>query len=350
MTVMAEDVLSNGPAPTHPTPPEAPPGAHSEGHPGAHQEGHQESQELPPKASPVEGPHETHAGALTEAPVAELDRSPAVESAAATPAPVAVAAREHHDEALPATDELTATPPAAEPVPEPEPLAPARAPEKKATKSEKVAAVAPTTSTSASAVAELEPPPVEAAPPSNKKWYVVKVQSGREETIRDAIERRVRKEGLEEYYGQIIIPVEKITEVKVDKAGKRSTKTKDRKLYPGYLMAEVEYNDRILYLFRETSGVGDFVGGMVNRPPPPMSNQEIAKIMGPQGGAAESLVPTPPKGLGVGDRVKVTDGAFNGMEGEVKKMLEAAGKIEVELTIFGRPVKLDLEYYQIELV
>src|SRR5262249_53064766 len=91
---------------------------------------------------------------------------------------------------------------------------------------------------------------------SKKRWYVVKVQSGREESIKETIERRVKIEGLEEYFGQIIIPVEKVTEMR---NGKRVVR--ERKLYPGYLMVEVEYNDRILYLFRETSGVGDFVGG-----------------------------------------------------------------------------------------
>jgi transcriptional antiterminator NusG len=255
-------------------------------------------------------------------------------------------------EAAPPAPELPAAEPAAPPalaavaVEQPPPAEEHKAAERPApAKKEKKAAAAPAEPPPS---AELAPPPVEEAKPSNKRWYVVKVQSGREEAIRDAIERRVRKEGLEEYYGQIVIPVEKITEVKVDKSGKRTTRTKDRKLYPGYLMAEVEYNDRVLYLFRETPGVGDFVGGMVNRPPPPMSDREIAKILGPQGPQGDVLVPTPPKGLSVGDRVKVTDGAFNGMEGEVKKILEAAGKVEVELTIFGRPVKLDLEYYQIE--
>ena len=105
------------------------------------------------------------------------------------------------------------------------------------------------------------PPPV----PSKKRWYVVKIQSGREESIKEAIERRVKIEGLEEFFGQIIIPVERVTEMR---GGKRVVK--ERKLYPGYLMVEVEYNDQILYLFRETSGVGDFVGGSVNHPPPPM--------------------------------------------------------------------------------
>ncbi len=103
------------------------------------------------------------------------------------------------------------------------------------------------------------------AAPSNKQWYVVKVQSGREESIKEALERRAKIEGLEEYFGQVIIPIEKVTEMR---NGKRVVK--ERKLYPGYLMVEVEYNDPILYLFRETSGVGDFVGGGVNHPPQPM--------------------------------------------------------------------------------
>src|SRR5262249_23237018 len=103
--------------------------------------------------------------------------------------------------------------------------------------------------------------PESPAEPSNKKWYVVKVQSGREESIKDAIERRVKIEGLEEYFGQIFIPVERVTEMV-----KNKRVTKERKLYPGYLMCEVEYNDRILYLFRETSGGGDFVGGSLNKP------------------------------------------------------------------------------------
>lgn len=190
---------------------------------------------------------------------------------------------------------------------------------------------------------------------SNKHWYVVKVQSGREDTIKEAIERRVRKEGLEEYFGQIVIPVEKYTEAKTDKNGKRVTRTKERKLYPGYLMVEVEYNDRILYLFRETSGVGDFVGAHphdLTKPPTPMSPREVEKMLGPTRGKAgpESNVPPPPKGLDVSDRVRVIDGTFNGMDGTVKQILEAVGKVQVELTIFGRPVAVDLEYYQVEQI
>ena len=178
--------------------------------------------------------------------------------------------------------------------------------------------------------------------PSNKRWYVVKVQSGREESIKDAIERRVKIEGLEDFFGQIIIPVEKVTEMR---NGKRVVR--ERKLYPGYLMVEVEYNDRILYLFRETSGVGDFVGGSLHHAPPPMSDREVERMRGSQGQHVPGIAHTKPK-YDRGDRVKVKDGTFAGMEGEVKDLLEAKGLVRVELTIFGRPVPVELEYWQVE--
>jgi transcriptional antiterminator NusG len=190
-----------------------------------------------------------------------------------------------------------------------------------------------------------EPAPEEE--PNNKHWYVVKVQSGREETIKEAIERRVKIERLEEYFGEIKIPVERVTEMRNSKRV-----VKERKLYPGYLMANVEYNDHILYLFRETSGVGDFVGGTLNRPPPPMSPREVDRMLGPKGGAGadkEKALPEKPP-VDKGDRVRVRDGTFAGMEGEVKDIIEALNHLKVELTIFGRPVPVELEYWQVEVV
>jgi len=198
----------------------------------------------------------------------------------------------------------------------------------------------PDVTAQADGAAAEEAPPA----PNNKRWYVVKVQSGREESIKDAIERRVKIEGLEEFFGQIIIPVERVTEIR---NGKRVVK--ERKLFPGYLMVEVEYNDRILYLFRETSGVGDFVGGTVNRPPPPMPQREVDAMLGKQGALKPGEEHAKPE-FERGDRVKVKDGTFAGMEGEVKEILEALGRVRVELTIFGRPVPVELEYWQVEQV
>jgi transcription termination/antitermination protein NusG len=189
------------------------------------------------------------------------------------------------------------------------------------------------------------PHPLSAAPSTNKHWYVVKVQSGREETIKEAIERRVKIEGLEEYYGQIYIPSEKVTEMR---AGKRYTRT--RKILPGYIMAEVEYNDRILYLFRETSGVGDFVGGRMDKPPPPMQPHEVARWLVKKQVGVEEETAVVKHDFEKGDRLRVKDGMFAGMEGEVKEILEAKNLARIELTIFGRPVAVELEYWQVEHV
>jgi transcriptional antiterminator NusG len=218
-----------------------------------------------------------------------------------------------------AAPEQTEAPPPAPPVPPPAPGEPAPP-------------AAPATDGAAAG---------QEAAPSNKQWYVVKVQSGREESIKDAIERRVKIEGLEEYFGQIIIPVERVTEVRRNKRV-----VKERKLYPGYLMVEVEYNDRILYLFRETSGVGDFVGASLNHPPQPMKPHEVERMKGAIPTSPHEIRPKPR--FDRGDRVRVRDGTFAGLEGEVKELLEAKGAVRVELTIFGRPVMVEMEYWQVE--
>jgi len=198
---------------------------------------------------------------------------------------------------------------------------------------------------------ESPPPPAdasavataEAAPNANLHWYVVKVQSGREESIKESIERRVKIEGLQESFGQIVIPTEKVSEMR---KGKRYIR--ERKLLPGYLMVQVEFNEHMLYLFRETSGVGDFVGAGLNKKPIPMSENEIKKWIKIPGETPSTVTDTKVSPYSEGDRVKVKDGMFSGMEGVVKQILEAKGAIVVELTIFGRPVPVELEYWQVD--
>jgi transcriptional antiterminator NusG len=188
------------------------------------------------------------------------------------------------------------------------------------------------------AVADAPPPA-----PSNKHWYVVKVQSGREDSIKEAIERRVKIEALEECFGQIVVPVERETTVV---KGKRVTRT--RKLYPGYLMVEVEFNDRILYLFRETPGVGDFVGATPNHPPPPMPAHEVSRMLGQRPEAVKEQPAAAKIRFSRGDHVKIREGTFAGMEGDVNDILEAKGLVRVMLKIFGRDVPVELEDWQIE--
>ena len=205
---------------------------------------------------------------------------------------------------------------------------------------EPAAPVIPPTEPPAVATETPDAPPPE---PSKLLWYVVKVQSGREESIRESIERRVKIEGLQDCFGQIVIPTEKVSEMRKNKRYIR-----ERKLLPGYLMVQVEFNEHMLYLFRETSGVGDFVGAGLNKKPLPMSENEVKKWVGKAPGEEGQAVETKASPYSEGDRVKVKDGMFSGMEGVVKTLMEAKGAVVVELTIFGRPVPVELEYWQVD--
>ena len=219
----------------------------------------------------------------------------------------------------------------------------------------------------AEAVAE-EPAAEEPVPVNNKKWYIVKVTSGREESIKAAIERKVRIEGLEPFFGQVHIPVERVQvvkKVKETKNGETTTKekrvTKETKKYPGYLMAEVEYCDAIQYLFRETSGVGDFVTGGLGRIPSPMEDIDVQRMLGENvpaddGKKGKKAGKTIVKlDYEKGDKVRAREGAFANMEGEVKdisipKDSSETPKVTVEVTIFGRPVQIELEHWQVDKV
>ena len=228
------------------------------------------------------------------------------------------------------------------------------------------------------AAVEVADPPAEPAPDavpeeelepvSPKKWYILKVTSGREESIKAAIERKVKIEGLEEYFGQVHIPVERVMvvkKVKETRGGETTTKekrvTKATKKYPGYLMAEVEYCDAIQYLFRETSGVGDFVTGGLGRIPTPMEDIDVQRMLGDSMPAEDGK-----KGkrggktivkldYEKGDKVRAREGAFANMEGEVKditipKDSSETPKVTVEVTIFGRPVQIELEHWQVDKI
>jgi transcriptional antiterminator NusG len=180
-----------------------------------------------------------------------------------------------------------------------------------------------------------EPPPV-------LVWYVLKVQSGREDTIRDALERRVKIQGLEAYFGRIVVPKEKITEIRNNK--KRIV---ERKSYPGYIMVEMELNEKTWFVVRETPGVGDFVGA--HGTPTKMSADEVNKMLG-QETAKEEKPPQIRIDVERGDRVKIKDGPFESFEGTVEEVIEARGLVKVMLTIFNRPTPVDLEYWQVERI
>jgi transcriptional antiterminator NusG len=175
------------------------------------------------------------------------------------------------------------------------------------------------------------------------QWYVLKVQSNRERTIRDSLLRRIRQEGLEAHFGQIMIPTEKLVETKGGK--KRVT---EHKLYPGYLMVQMVLNEETWYLVRTTSGVGDFTGSAGK--PIPMLDHEIQRMLGMEQEKKDEAPLRVKVDFSAGDHVKIKDGAFESFDGTIDGIDEANGKITVLIQIFGRPTPVDLEYWQVERV
>jgi transcriptional antiterminator NusG len=178
------------------------------------------------------------------------------------------------------------------------------------------------------------------APP--KAWYVIKVQSGREDTIKEGMLKRVKKEALEDLFGEIVVPSEKVSEIK---GGKK--KVTERKFYPGYIMVNMAITDETWYLVRSIPGVGDFVGGASG--PTPMEQHEVDKMLG-QASAKTDDQPRLKISFDKGETVKIKEGPFENFEGTVDEVIEAKGLVRVMVEIFGRPTPVELEYWQVERV
>jgi transcriptional antiterminator NusG len=191
----------------------------------------------------------------------------------------------------------------------------------------------------------VERPPVELAAPEpevERNWYILKVQSNREESIRDGLVRRLKIAGLDEYFGDIIVPTETVTEFK---NGKK--KVVKRKLYPGYIVVNMAITDDTWFVVRETPGIGDFTGAAGK--PSPMRKDEIEKLTTKEK-AAETEAPTLSIAFRPSDRVKINDGTFENFEGEVSAVDSTNGRITVMINIFGRSTPVELEYWQVEAV
>jgi len=194
-----------------------------------------------------------------------------------------------------------------------------------------------------------EPEAKKAEEPEEKKeekksdkmdWYILKVQSNREESIREGLLRRVAITGLGYFFDEVIVPTEKVTEFK---GGKK--KVIKRKLYPGYLVVHMEINDDTWFLVRETPGIGDFTGAAGR--PSPMLPHEVARIVAKQEEKSEKA-PKLKIAFREGERVKIKEGTFENFEGEVESIDETNGRVTVMINIFGRSTPVELEYWQIE--
>ena len=189
-----------------------------------------------------------------------------------------------------------------------------------------------------------------------KQWFVLHTLTGQENKAQKSIEARVKLERMEDFVGKCVIPTERVTE---KKNGKKRTITK--KFFPGYVLCELALYDeargvdengkkaiyeRTWQFLRETPGVIGFVGG--DRPQP-LKQSEVDAILldKPQG---VSTVERPKVNFSVDETVKITDGAFMGLTGQISMVDPDKGKLKVEVQVFGRTVPVDAEYWQVEKV
>ncbi len=183
----------------------------------------------------------------------------------------------------------------------------------------------------------------ESADAGDMRWYILKVQFNREDTIRTALEKRIRLSNMESSFGEILVPTEDVVEF--TRAGKR--RVVKRKIYPGYLVIRMIINDDTWFLVRETNGVGDFTGS--GGKPTPMTDSDVEKIIKmAYPDADDEQVPKTTIPFRSGDRVRVKEGNFQSLEGEVDRIDEANGRVTVIISIFGRSTPVELDHWQIE--
>jgi transcriptional antiterminator NusG len=180
-----------------------------------------------------------------------------------------------------------------------------------------------------------------------RRWFVLRVQSNREESVRENLERLLELEKIRERVPEILVPTEAVTELR---GGKRQVV--QRKLYPGYVIVQIEVDEQgrvpqdLWQLIRETSGVGDFIGA---EKPWPMRPDEVARLLG-QAEEVEEEAPKLKIDFKEGQMVQIKDGPFKNVEGYVEEVNPTSGKVKVIINIFNRSTPVELEYWQVQPV
>ena len=174
----------------------------------------------------------------------------------------------------------------------------------------------------------------------NKKWYVVHTYSGYEHKAKAALEERVRSLHMEDKFGEVLVPVERVQEL--GKGGQR--KISNRKFFPGYIFVNMELSDETWHVIKNTPKITGFVGHSTMPPEVPEAEvREITQQM--QEGA---LKPKPKVLFEVGEAIKVVDGPFQDFNGTVEEVRPEKGKVRVLISIFGRATPVELDFVQVE--
>ena len=174
----------------------------------------------------------------------------------------------------------------------------------------------------------------------SKRWYVVHAYSGFEKSVQRALLERIQRQGMEDSFGRVLVPVEEVVELK---QGQKSIT--ERKFFPGYVLVEMEMNDESWHLVKSTPKVTGFVGGTANKPTP-ISEKEVDKIMQQMQDGVEK--PRPKVLFEPGEVVRVKEGPFTDFHGSVEQVNYEKNRLRVSVTIFGRATPVELEFGQVE--
>ena len=172
------------------------------------------------------------------------------------------------------------------------------------------------------------------------QWYVVHAYSGFEKSVMRALKERIERAGMQDQFGEILVPVEEVVEMK---GGQK--RTSERKFFPGYVLVQMEMNDASWHLVKSTAKVTGFVGGTANKPAP-ISEREVQGILQQMQEGVEK--PKPKITFEAGELVRVTDGPFTDFNGTVEEANYDKSKLRVTVTIFGRPTPVELDFSQVE--
>jgi transcriptional antiterminator NusG len=173
-----------------------------------------------------------------------------------------------------------------------------------------------------------------------KRWYVVHAYSGFEKSVMRALVERIARAGMQDSFGQILVPVEEVVEMK---SGQKSIS--ERKFFPGYVLVEMDMNDDSWHLVKSTPKVTGFVGGTATKPTP-ISEKEVGKIMQQMQEGVEK--PRPKVLFEAGELVRIKDGPFTDFNGNVEEVNYEKSRLRVSVTIFGRATPVELEFAQVE--
>jgi transcriptional antiterminator NusG len=173
-----------------------------------------------------------------------------------------------------------------------------------------------------------------------KEWYIVNTFSGYENRVKQALEDRIAAENLREFFGEILVPSEQITE----RRGKRTIKT-NKKFFPGYIFVEMELTKEAWHLVKNTPKVSGFLGGNTPRPVP---QGQMDKMLGRAQPTEEAPEELPAVVYGIGEQVRVKSGAFANFTGEVEEVNVDKRKIWLSVSIFGRPTRVEVDFSEVE--